>query len=209
MEAGWLNTHSYLEFQSLCRGTEASSWWKETMERNSRILIKCPLLLCLLGSSSYTHPPGIWQRNFQPSSNSPSKLPTAWIWILLIQDQCCAWEQYSPKYIWSWWSTQLSPSPMKYILLYQSSFAVSCHKHSSVPLAQDTAPTSRGLALAEAGPSPCLEAVTNPGTQLAANLPLLLTELTHTLLPHKQLQEGTSQTEGQQKAVWIHVYWSQ
>lgn len=70
----------------------------------------------LLGSSSYTQPSEntlllAEKRAFQHSSNSLLKLPIAWIWILLIHDQCCAWEQYSTTSIWIWWSTQLSPQP--------------------------------------------------------------------------------------------------
>lgn len=157
----------------------------------------------VLTGKLFLHPP-TWhlaeKRNFQPSSNSLPKLPTAWIWILLIQDQCCAWEQYSQNTSEAGEAHSCLPAPWNTFF---------CTKAVLLWAATSTALTSRGLALAEAGPSPCLEAVTNPGTQLTANLPLLLTELTHTLLPHKQLQEGTSQTEGQQKAVWIHVYWSQ
>lgn len=114
---------------------------KQTMKTSSRILIKCSVLLCLLGSSSHTQPSeNTWllagKRDFQPSSNSLLKLPTAWMWILLIQDQCCAWEQHSTKYIWSCWSTQLSPQPNE--IHYFGPKQLCCelshwHRHSSQP----------------------------------------------------------------------------
>lgn len=115
------------------------------------------------------------EEEFSTLQHSLLNLPITWIWIPLIQDQRCPWEQYSTKNIWSWWSTQLFPQPHEIHYFVSKQLCWAAASTALLRWHRNQLPAPEDWHWQRLGQVPAWKL--SPGTQLTANLLLLLIEL--------------------------------